>query len=122
MRDDPLLELLGFGQCNYDFDDAKTILVDTHLVQILVYLFKDKLLVFVVKAAALEDFADYVCTLLIYGQIAHIALQGLLYKSLFLWHGHVIKDGLNGVGALFVTTDINKVVLDAVEDTKTLLN
>ena len=66
MRDNSLLELWSLSQCNYDLDDAKTVLIDTHLVQILVDLFKDKLLVFVIEAAALEDFADYVCTLLIY--------------------------------------------------------
>ena len=122
MSNDPLLELLGLCEGNYDLDNAKSILVDTHLVQILVDLFEDELLVFVVKAAALEDFADYMCPLLIYGQIAHIALQGLLDKSFFLRHGDVVKDGLNGVRALLVTADIDEVVLDAVKDTKPLLN
>ena len=79
-------------------------------------------MIFVIKAAALEDFADNVCTLLIDGQLAHIALQGLLYKSFFLRHGHIIKDCLNGVSALFVAADIDKVIPDAVEDSETLLN
>ena len=114
MSDDSLLKFLGLGKCNYDLDDAKTVLIHTHLVQVLVDLFKDKLLVFVVEAAALEDFADYMCTLLVYGQIAHIALQGLFYEGFFLWHGHIVKDCLNGVSALFVATDINKVILNAV--------
>ena len=65
MRDDSLLELWSLGECNYDLDDAQAILVDTHLVQVLVDLFKDKLLVFVIEAATLEDFADDMCTLLI---------------------------------------------------------
>ena len=65
MRDNSLLELWSLSQCNYDLDDAKTVLIDTHLVQVLVDLFKDKLLVFVIEAATLEDFADDMCTLLI---------------------------------------------------------
>ena len=65
MRDDPLLKFWSLSQCNYDLDDAKTVLIDTHLVQVLVDLFKDKLLVFVIEAATLEDFADDMCTLLI---------------------------------------------------------
>ena len=79
-------------------------------------------MIFVIEAAALEDFADYVCALLIDGQLAHIALQGLLYKSFFLRHCHIVKDCLNRVSALFMAADSDKVILDAVEDSQTLLN
>jgi hypothetical protein len=51
-----------------------------------------------------------------------MALQRLPDKALFLVHRSVVEDGLDCMSPLLVTTNIDEVILDKVEDTESLLD
>lgn len=49
-------------------------------------------------------------------------MQGLSNKALLLVHRDVVKDGLDGVSALLMATDLDEVIFDVVKDLEALLN
>lgn len=67
---------------------------------------------FLVEAAALKHFSDDMGPLLVDGQLTDEALQGLLDEALLLVHSHVVENSLDGVCALLVAADANKIVFD----------
>ena len=75
-----------------------------------------------IKTSALKNFSDDVGALLVNGKLVDVALQRLLYEVFFLLSGHIVENGLNGVSALLVTTDLNEVILDQVQNLQPLLN
>ena len=122
LRNDTLFHLSCLGQADDNLDHAESLLVLAQLVQIVVDLLEDERLPVLIKAAALENFSDDMGTLLVNRKLVDVALQRLLDEVFFLLSGHVVENGLDGVRALLVTTDLNEVILDQVQNLQPLLN
>ncbi len=51
-------------------------------------------------------------SLLVDWEIIDVTLESIFDEVLLLVHGHVVKDGLDGVRPLFVAADLNEIILD----------
>ena len=65
LTDDALFLPDGFCQRNNNLDYAESVLVEAKLVEVGIDFLKDEVLLFLVKAAALEHLSDHVSALLI---------------------------------------------------------
>ena len=122
LRNDTLFHFSCLRQIDDNLDNAQSLLVLAQLVQIVIDLLEYERLPILIKTSALKNFSDDVGALLINGKLVDVALQRLLYEVFFLLSGDIVENGLNGVRALLVTTDLNEVILDQVQNLQPLLN
>ena len=122
LRNDTLFHFSCLRQIDDNLDNAQSLLVLAQLVQIVIDLLEYERLPVLIKTSALKNFSDDVGALLVNGKLVDVALQRLLYEVFFLLSGHIVENGLNGVRALLVTTDLNEVILDQVQNLQPLLN
>lgn len=117
---DSLFLARKFGQWYDNFDHAQTILIEAQVVQVGVDLVKDKGLLFLVEASALEHLANDMSSLLIDRECAHMPLQCVLDKVFFLIDRHIVKDRLDCVRSLLVAADLYKVAFNQVQNAQSL--
>ena len=122
LRNDTLFHFSCLRQIDDNLDNAQSLLVLAQLVQIFIDLLEYERLLVLIKTSALKNFSDDVGALLVNGKLVDVALQRLLYEVFFLLRSHIVENGLNGVRALLVTTDLNEVILDQVQNLQPLLN
>ena len=122
LRNDTLFHFSCLRQIDDNLDNAQSLLVLAQLVQIVIDLLEYERLSVLIKTSALKNFSDDVGALLVNGKLVDVALQRLLYEVFFLLRSHIVENGLNGVRALLVTTDLNEVILDQVQNLQPLLN
>ena len=122
LRNDTLFHFSCLRQIDDNLDNAQSLLVLAQLVQIVIDLLEYERLPVLIKTSALKNFSDDVGALLVNGKLVDVALQRLLYEVFFLLRSHIVENGLNGVRALLVTTDLNEVILDQVQNLQPLLN
>lgn len=122
LRNDTLFHFSCLRQIDDNLDNAQSLLVLAQLVQIVIDLLEYERLPVLIKTSALKNFSDDVGALLVNGKLVDVALQRLLYEVFFLLSSHIVENGLNGVRALLVTTDLNEVILDQVQNLQPLLN
>lgn len=122
LRNDTLFHFSCLRQIDDNLDNAQSLLVLAQLVQIVIDLLEYERLPVLIKTSALKNFSDDVGALLVNGKLVDVALQRLLYEVFFLLSGDIVENGLNGVRALLVTTDLNEVILDQVQNLQPLLN
>ena len=122
LRNDTLFHFSCLRQIDDNLDNAQSLLVLAQLVQIVIDLLEYERLPVLIKTSALKNFSDDVGALLVNGKLVDVALQRLLYEVFFLFSGDIVENGLNGVRALLVTTDLNEVILDQVQNLQPLLN
>ena len=122
LRNDTLFHFSCLRQIDDNLDNAQSLLVLAQLVQIVIDLLEYERLPVLIKTSALKNFSDDVGALLVNGKLVDVALQRLLYEVFFLLSSHIVQNGLNGVRALLVTTDLNEVILDQVQNLQPLLN
>ena len=122
LRNDTLFHFSCLRQIDDNLDNAQSLLVLAQLVQIVIDLLEYERLPVLIKTSALKNFSDDVGALLVNGKLVDVALQRLLYEVFFLLSGDIVENSLNGVRALLVTTDLNEVILDQVQNLQPLLN
>lgn len=71
---DSLLLARSFSQCDNDFNNAQSILIQAQIVQLGVNFIKYEGLLLLIKAFALEYFPNDMCTLLIDREIVDVSL------------------------------------------------
>ena len=116
-----MLVFRSLGHRNDYFDHTEPVTVEAQLIELLKYLLENESLHVLSEAAALEHFPDDVSPLIVLWQQEYVTLQGLSYERFFLRKGHVIENGLDGVGALFMAADLDEVVLDHFKNLQALL-
>ena len=123
MRDlvnDSLFLARKFGQRYDNFNHTQTILIEAQMVQVGVDFIKDKGLLFLVEASALEHLANDMSSLLVNRECANVPLQRVLDEVLFLVDRHIVKDCLDCVRSLLVAADLYKVAFNQVQDAESL--
>ena len=122
LRNDTFFHLSCLCQTDDNLDHAQALLVLAQLVQIVIDLLEYERLPVLIKALALKNFSDDMGALLVNRKLVDVALQRLFDEVFFLLSGHIVENGLNCVCALLVTTDLNEVILDQVQNLQPLLN
>ena len=84
-------------------------------------LFKNEVLHVLRKAATLKHLSDHMSALVVLRKKEYIILKCLSDESFFLSEGHVVENSLNSVCPLFMTADLDEVLLDHVQNLKSLL-